>query len=116
MIENIYERSKILSKTCLKIALVLPQNTMGNIAKDQLIERLSNLAIKSKGLLVTQNPEFFLKKLNDAREAVDGCYYWLEIAYDEKWIDIAIIEPVLKECDAISKLFGMAIKKIKPNG
>ena len=33
MIENIYERTKVLSKTCLKIALVLPKDVlMGNLS------------------------------------------------------------------------------------
>ena len=117
MIENIYERTKVLSKTCLKIALVLPKDIlMSNEACKQLIAQSSNLAIKSKGLLVTQNPDFFLQKLNDARESIDGCYYWLDLIKEEVWVNSDILNPVLEECSAISDLFGAAIKKITPKG
>ena len=117
MIENIYERTKVLSKTCLKIALVLPKDVlMGNLTREKLVIQSSNLAIKSKGLLVTQNSDFFLQKLNDARESVDGCYYWLDLIKEEGWVNSDILNPVLEECSAISDLFGAAIKKIKPNG
>jgi hypothetical protein len=117
MIENIYERTKVLSKTSLKIALVLPKDVLISIeASKHLITHSSNLAIKSKGLMVTQNPDFFLQNLNDARASVDGCYYWLELIKDEGWVNGDILNPVLKECTAVSNLFGAAIKKIKPNG
>ena len=117
MIENIYERTKVLSKTSLKIALVLPKDVLISIeASKHLITHSSNLAIKSKGLMVTQNPDFFLQKLNDARESVDGCYYWIDTIKEESWVSSKILNPVLEECNAISDLFGAAIKKIKPNG
>ena len=117
MIENIYERTKFLSKTCLKIAMVIPKDIpLSSLAKEELVKRSSLLAIKSKGLMVTQNPDFFLQKLNDAREAVDGCHFWLDIIHEEGWIKKDILKPILEECDEISQLFGMAIKKIKPNG
>ena len=117
MIENIYDRTRVLSNTCLKIALVLPKDVlMSNVTREHLITHSSNLAIKSKGLMVTQNPDFFLQKLNDARESVDGCYYWIDTIKEESWVSSKILNPVLEECNAISDLFGAAIKKIKPNG
>jgi len=117
MIENIYDRTKVLSKTCLKIALVLPKDIlMSSVTREHLIIHSSNLAIKSKGLMVTQNPDFFLQKLNDARESVDGCYYWVDTIKEEGWVSLGILNPVLEECNTISDLFGAAIKKINPNG
>ena len=116
MIEDIYGRAKLLSKTCLKISLVLPvEITMCNLMRGHLIERATDMAIKSKGLVVTQNPDYFLKKLSEAKESCDGCGYWLELIKDEKYLDSDIINPILDECNSISHLFAMAIRKIKPN-
>jgi hypothetical protein len=89
---------------------------MSSVTREHLIIHSSNLAIKSKGLMVTQNPDFFLQKLNDARESVDGCYYWVDTIKEEGWVSLGILNPVLEECNAISDLFGAAIKKINPNG
>ena len=116
MIGDIYKRTKLLSKTCLKIALVLPQEVaLCNLMRVHLIEKATNMAIKSKGLMDTQNPEYFLKKLSDAKEATDGCQYWLEMIQEEAYLDSDIINPILAESIAISNLFAMAIKKIKPS-
>ncbi len=116
MINDIYERAKLLSKTCLKIALVLPAEvTMCNLMRSHLIDRATDMAIKSKGLMVTQNPDFFLKKLGDAKEACDGCQYWLELIAEDNYLDSTIINPILEESVAISNLFAQAIRKIKPN-
>ncbi|HAY88438.1 MAG TPA: hypothetical protein DCY51_03275 [Bacteroidetes bacterium] len=116
MIADIYQRAKLLSKTCLKIALVLPvEVTMCNLVRGHLIDRATDMAIKSKGLTATQNPEYFLKKLSEAKEASDGCQYWLELIKEENYLDSTIINPILEESEAISYLFAMAIRKIKPN-
>lgn len=116
MIDDIYKRAKLLSKTCLKIALVLPADVaLCNLIRAQLVDRATDMAIKSKGLMVTQNPDFFLKKLGDAKEACDGCQYWLEIISEENHLDSAIINPILEESMAISNLFAHAMRKVKPN-
>lgn len=116
MIDDIYKRAKLLSKTCLKIALVLPAEiTMCNLMRGHLIERSTDMAIKAKGLMVTQNPDYFLKKLADAKESCDGTQYWLELIAEEGYLDSEIIHPILEESIAISNLFAMAIRKIKPN-
>jgi hypothetical protein len=116
MIEDIYKRTKLLSKTCLKIALVLPAEVaLCNLVRGHLIERATDMAIKSKGLMVTQNPDYFLKKLSEAKEATDGCQYWLELIKDEEYLDSHIINPILEESVAVSNLFALAIRKIKPN-
>ena len=95
MIADIYERSKLLSTTCLKIALVLPQEkAISHIIRNQLIDCASDLAIKAKGLMATQNPEYFLKKLSAAKEAADGVNYWLELVKDESLLDATIIDPI----------------------
>lgn len=116
MIDDIYKRAKLLSKTCLKIALVLPAEvTMCNLMRSHLIDKATDMAIKSKGLMITQNPDFFLKKLGDAKEACDGCQYWLELIAEENYLDSTIINPILEESVAISNLFAQAIRKIKPS-
>ena len=98
MIADIYGRAKLLSKTCLKIALVLPPDVvMCNLIRSHLIDRASDMAIKSKGLNATQNPEYFLKKLSEAKESSDGCQYWLDLIKEENYLDSAIINPILEE-------------------
>ena len=72
MMDDVYSRAKLLSKTCLKIALVLPAEiALCNLMRGQLIDRATDMAIKSKGLMMTQNSDFFGKKLS----INTGCKY-----------------------------------------
>ena len=72
MMDDVYGRAKLLSKTCLKIALVLPAEiTLCNLMRGQLIDRATEMAIKSKGLMMTQNSDFFGKKLSEAKTDLD---------------------------------------------
>lgn len=116
MIEDIYQRTKVLGKTCLKIALVLPTDVaLCNLMRGHLIDRASDMAIKSKGLMVTQHPDYFLKKLSEAKEATDGVIYWLELIREEGYLESQIIDPILEESLAIGKILALAIRKVKPN-
>mgnify|MGYP001597463912 FL=1 len=115
MIQDIYQRAKLLSKTCLKIALVLPTDkVLPNLIRGHLIDRATAMAIKSKGLMASQNPDLFMNKLGDAKESSDGCQYWLELIQEEGYLDSSIIDPILEESQGISRLFALALTKVKP--
>ena len=115
MIEDLYKRAKTLSKACMKIALVLPQDkAMAIIIRSHLIDSSSSMAIKAKGVMSTQVQSLFLQNMNEAKQSADACQYWLEMVNDEGFLEGQIIEPILKENMEISHLLAMAIKKIKP--
>ncbi|MBR9860914.1 hypothetical protein GYB22_09225 [bacterium] len=116
MKDDLYSRSKTLSTTCLKIALVLPAEIpLCNLIRGHLVDSSAKLAVKAKGLMTTQAQQFFLQKLSDAKEAADACTYWLELVQQEKYLESHIIDPILEESESISHLFALAIRKIGPN-
>lgn len=116
MIDDIYKRAKVLSKACIKISLVLPgDNGMSIVIRSNLIQAASQMTIKCKGLMSTQVQDYFLKNVMDAKEQADACSYWLEMVNEEQFIDSTIIEPILAESIELSKLFTLAMRKVKPN-
>lgn len=116
MIDDIHVRAKVLSKACIKVALVLPNDKpMSLVIRPNLIESATKMTIKCKGLMSTQVPDIFLKNLVDAKEFTDGCNYWLEIVKEEGLLDEKIIDPIYQESDDISKLLSLAMRKVKPN-
>lgn len=117
MIDDLYKRSKTLSKACIKMALVLPIDKALAVAiRGHLIERASELSIKCKGLMNSQGQELFLKKVSEALEAADACNYWLEMIKDEGFFEAHIIDPIFSESQDLSKLLSLALKKVKPSG
>lgn len=116
MIDDIHKRAKVLSKACLKIALVLPNDKpMSLLIRPNLIESATKMTIKCKGLMSTQVPDIFIRNLSEAKEHTDGCNYWLELVKDEQLLDEKILEPIYQESEDIAKLLSLAMKKVKPN-
>jgi hypothetical protein len=116
MIDDIYKRAKVLSKACLKIAVVLPQDQiMAVMMRAHLIDCASKMTIKARGLMAGQVQDMFLRNVMDAKEAADGCHFWLELIKDENLLDSQIIDPILAESQEMGKMFAFAMKKAKPN-
>lgn len=117
MIDDIYNRCKILSRTCMKIAIVLPHDKpMTHIVRTPLTERASALTILSKGLMMPSLPDFFKTNLLQAREAANGCNYWLELIKENELISSEIINPIIEESELLAKAFSVALKSVKTEG
>ena len=117
MINDLYKRSKTLSKACIKMALVLPTDkALALVIRGHLVDRASQLSIKCKGLMNTQGQELFIKNVSEALEAADACNYWLEMIKDEDFFESHIIDPIFSESQDLSKLLSLALKKVKPSG
>ncbi len=117
MIDDLYNRSRTLSKACIKMALVLPNDkALAIVIRGNLIESSSKLSIKCKGLMNTQGQELFIKNVSEAREAADACNYWLEMVHEEGYFEEHIIDPIFQESKDISKLLALALAKVKPSG
>ena len=116
MIDDIYKRTKILGKACIKIALVLPNDkALALLMRNYLVDGAAKMSVKAKGLMSTQVQDIFIKNLSEAKEAADACNYWLEFVKEENMIDSHIIDPILVESSEICKLLSLAMKKVKPN-
>lgn len=114
MIDDIYNRTKILSKACIKIALVLPTDKpMALLIRSHLADTAAKMTIKSKGLMSLQIQDLFVRNMAEAKEAADACNYWLEMVKDEALISEDIINPIFAESNEICKLLGLALRKMK---
>ncbi len=109
--EEIYKRTDTLSKACIKVALLMKINTaVDGHCKAELVRNASEMAIKSRSLMVSQIGRFFVERLNVAAEHATACGYWLEHIEDQGLMDVAIIRPLIKECDQLYRLFLLSAK------
>lgn len=113
--KELYIKTKTLSKACLKVALVIPHDSqLATFARVELVRHASELGIKTRGLLVGQLGEVFVERLSKAADSCNGCGYWLQVVLEDKVLDKPeILEPLIQECDALSKMFLTALKSAK---
>lgn len=109
--EEIYKRTSTLSKACIKVALLMKVNTVvDGHCKAELVRNASEMAIKSRALMVSQIGRFFVDRLNAAAEFSIACGYWLEHIEEQELMDSAIIKPLHEECDQLYRLFLLSAK------
>ena len=112
--EELNLRTKTLANACIKVSILLPANaTLGILIKDRLLNCATDLAVKSRGLGMTQNAEYFANRLNSAAEAANSCGFWLEMIKDEQLMDVSLINPLIEESNTLLSLFLQASKKVK---
>ncbi|MFT5723450.1 MAG: hypothetical protein ACI9JN_000563 [Bacteroidia bacterium] len=113
--QAIYNKTHTLAKACLKVAMVLPHDQhMATFARVEMVRHASDLGIKTRGLLVGQLGTEFVERLSKAVDSCNGCGFWLQLILEDGLINKPdILNPLIKECDAMSNLFLAALKSAK---
>lgn len=110
--DEIKNRTDTLSQACLKVALLMKVNTeVDGHAKAELVRNASDMAIKSRSLMVAQAGRYFADRLNAAAENAMGCSYWLEHIGTQGLLDGNIVKPLISECEQMYKIFLLSAKK-----
>jgi hypothetical protein len=113
-IEELTQRTRTLAQACIKVSILLPSgHAMSSLIKEKLLSQASELASKTRGLGLSQSPEYFASRLNTAADAANACGFWLEFVRDEKLMDVALIIPLIDECNVMLATFLQAAKKAK---
>lgn len=113
--KELYTRTNTLAKACLKVSQVLPhEQPMATFARVELVRHASDLGIKTRGLMVGQLGEVFVERLSKAVDSCNGCGFWLQLLLEDGILNKPdIIQPLVKECDALSRMFLGALTSAK---
>jgi len=72
-------RTKIFAHRCVKLALALPNNMLGNHIKGQLVRCSTSVAANYKAACIAQSTKSFVAKLSIVIEEADESIFWLEL-------------------------------------
>jgi len=89
-------RTKTFAHSCVKLAISLPKNTLGNHIEGQLIRCSTSVAANYRAANIAQSKKSFISKLSIVIEEADECIFWLEFIRDEKLINFEQLQGPLK--------------------
>ncbi len=89
-------RTKTFAHSCVKLAISLPKNTLGNHIEGQLIRCSTSVAANYRAANIAQSKKSFISKLSIVIEEADECIFWLEFIRDEKLINFEQLQGQLK--------------------
>lgn len=105
MKNELINRSKIFAHDCVKVALSLPKNKLGNHIENQLIRCSTSVAANYRAACLGQSKKTFISKLGIVIEESDECIFWLEFLQDENLKNDVESNRLLKEAKELTSIF-----------
>ena len=111
--EELKERTTQFAHRCVKLALALPNEALGNHIKRQLIRCATSVASNYRAACLAQPKADFASKLSIVVEEADECAFWMEFSVRENLVDEERIAPLLSEAQELTAIFVAARKTTK---
>ena len=113
--EDLKKRTKAFAHGCVKFAVSLPNTTLGNHIKGQLIRSATSTAANYRAVCIAQSKPSFAAKISIVIEEADESNFWLEFSLDEKLTEKERILPLLNESSELTSIFVASRKTVQGN-
>ena len=103
--EELKKRTNLFAHLCVRLALSLPKNRLGNHISGQLIRCATSVASNYRAVCLSQSKAGFIAKLSIVIEEADESQFWLEFLVDEELLKREQVKPLLKEAEELTAIF-----------
>ena len=114
--EELKERTKLFAHRCVKLALALPKNVLGDHLRKQLIRCSTSVASNYRAALMAQTKPAFISKISIVIEEADESEFWLEFIMDEKLMKREKVLPLFTEAHELASIFIITRKTAQKKG
>ena len=108
-------RTKRFAPDCVKFAVSLQNNYLGNHIKCQLIRAATSVAANYRAVCIAQSKPSFISKISIVIEEADECLFWSEFIGDEKLIVSKRLEDLKNEANQLVSIFIASRKTAQKN-
>jgi four helix bundle protein len=108
--KDLTERTKKFAHRYVKLALALPDTSLGIHIRGQLIRCSTSVAANYRAACLSQSKPSFTAKLSIVLEEADETAFWLEFIVDENLLKEKLVKPLLKEAEALTAIFASSRK------
>jgi len=103
--EELKRRTKKFAHRCVKSAVSLPKNILGQHISGQLIRCSTSVSANYRAACLAQSKASFIAKISIVLEEVDESAFWLEFIIDEKLLKENLVKPLLCEANELTAIF-----------
>lgn len=108
--DELINRTKNFAHRCVKLAVSLPKNNLGNHIGKQLIRCSTSVAANYRAACHGQTKAAFIHKIGIVIEEADESEFWLEFIVDEKIKPKNLVEPLIREAHELASIFVVTRK------
>ena len=113
--EELKNRTNKFAHRCVKLAMALPNNALGNNIKDQLIRCSTSVAANYRACSIAQSKASFIAKISIVAEEADESAFWLEFIIDELLLQKDKVTSLLNEAEELTAIFISSRKTAQNN-
>jgi four helix bundle protein len=106
--EKMKHRTKVFAHSCVKLALKLPPDQLGNHIRGQLLRAGTSLAANYRASCNALSIPTIISKMSISIEEGDESEFWIEFAQDENLIDKTEADTLKKEAHEITSILTKA--------
>ena len=106
-------RTKAFAHRCVKLALALPKNVLGNHLAGQLIRSSTSVAANYRAACLAQSRKAFSAKISIVLEESDESYFWLEFMIGDNLISKSAANELLQEANELTRIFAVSRKTVQ---
>ena len=114
--KELEKRTKKFSHDCVKVALSLPDGTLGRHIRGQLIRCSTSVAANYRAVNLAHSKAAFAAKLSIVLEEADESGFWLEFATEENLLMESVSAPLIRESFELTSIFIASRKTIQTEG
>jgi len=103
-------RTNEFAHRCIKLAISLPKNVLGNHLGKQLIRSSTSVAANYRAACLAQSKNAFASKISIVLEEADESNFWIEFILDEKLVPKERVVKLVSEGDELTRIFAASRK------
>jgi len=113
--EELKKRTKKFAHDCIKLATLLPENSIGWHIQKQLIRAATSVAANYRASCHAQSKASFVSKISIVIEEADETEFWLEFIEEENLLKDTIISSLISEAHELASIFVATRKTAQKN-
>jgi four helix bundle protein len=108
--EELTKRTKKFAHRCVKLAMALPETSLGKHLRGQVIRCSTSVAANYRATCLSQSKASFIAKLSIVLKEADESAFWLEFMIDENLLKENLVKPLLQEAEELTAIFASSRK------
>ncbi len=108
--EELKKRTKEFAHRCVKLAMALPETTLGKHFRGQVIRCATSVAANYRATCLSQSKASFIAKISIVLEEANESAFWLEFIIDENLLKENTVKPLLQEAEELTAIFASSRK------
>ena len=113
--KQLQDRTKKFAIRTIKAFARLPKDEATRIIGRQFLRSGTSLAANYRAACRARSSADFISKISVVTEEADETFFWFELLVEANLVKMKLVEPLMKECEELLKIFSASLTTAKRN-